>query len=57
MVPIEQEAGWSPEPVRTFWIREKSFPCQDSNPDRPAVARFLMNLCILGLNRSACDDG
>jgi hypothetical protein len=36
-VPIEQEAGWAPEPVWTQRIEEKSFAPPGSNPDRPVV--------------------
>jgi hypothetical protein len=28
---------WAPEPVSTLWNREKSCPCQDSNPGRPVA--------------------
>jgi hypothetical protein len=36
-VPIEQEAGWAPEPVWTQrWRRQKKFgPCLDLNPGLP----------------------
>jgi hypothetical protein len=37
-VPIAQEAGWAPEPVRTQTLQEKSFRlCRGSNFDRPVV--------------------
>jgi hypothetical protein len=37
-VPIVQEAGWSPEPIWTQRLEEKSFaPRRESNPDRPVV--------------------
>jgi hypothetical protein len=37
-VPIVQEAGWTPEPVWTQRLEEKSFtPRRESNPDRPVV--------------------
>jgi hypothetical protein len=37
-VLIVQEAGWTPEPVWTQRIEEKSFRlCRESNPDRPVV--------------------
>jgi hypothetical protein len=37
-VPIEQEAGWAPDPVWTQMLEEKSFRlCQGSNLDRSAV--------------------
>jgi hypothetical protein len=25
---------WAPEPVRTLWKRDKSYPCRELNPDR-----------------------
>jgi hypothetical protein len=35
---IVQQAGWSPEPVWTKRLEEKSFGlCQESNLDRPVV--------------------
>jgi hypothetical protein len=37
-VPIEQEAGWAPEPVWTQKLQEKFFHlCRGSNLDRPVV--------------------
>jgi hypothetical protein len=37
-VPIVQEAGWAPEPVRTQRLEEKSFRfCRGSNLDRSVV--------------------
>jgi hypothetical protein len=37
-VPIVQEAGWTPEPVWTQRLEEKSFRvCLESNSDRPVV--------------------
>jgi hypothetical protein len=37
-VPIVQEAGWTPEPVWTQRVEEKSFRlCQGSNLNRPVV--------------------
>lgn len=36
-VPMEQEAGWAPEPMWTIWSREKSVvPAAVPNPERPA---------------------
>jgi hypothetical protein len=35
--PIEQEVGWTPEPVRTTWRRENSWPYWDSNSDPSVV--------------------
>jgi hypothetical protein len=37
-VPIVQQAEWTPEPVWTQWLEEKSFRlCRGSNLDRPVV--------------------
>jgi hypothetical protein len=37
-VPIQQEAGWAPEPVWIQTLEEKSFClCWESNLNRPAV--------------------
>jgi hypothetical protein len=36
-VPIVQEAWWAPEVVWTLWRKEKSCPCQESNPSRGPV--------------------
>jgi hypothetical protein len=40
-VPIEQEAGWAPEPVWTQGLEEKSSDSAGSNPDRPARSQTL----------------
>ena len=40
-VPILQEAGWNPGPVRTVG---KSRPHRDSAPDRPACCKSLYRL-------------
>jgi hypothetical protein len=41
-VPIVQEAGWTPEPVWTQSLEEKSFHLyRASNPDLPVVQRVV----------------
>jgi hypothetical protein len=45
MVPIGQEAGWTPEPVWTRWWREKfSVPTRTRTPDHPARSSALYRL-------------
>jgi hypothetical protein len=43
-VPIEQEAGWTQQPVWTTWRRENSWPYRDSNSDpsvvQPVASRY-----------------
>ena len=58
-VPFEQEAGWTPRPVWTFWIRQKLLaPCAIRTPDFPvrslvtkqtalSTAEFVSNFCWL----------
>ena len=56
-VPIQQEAGWAPGPVWTFWRREKSHTlARIRTPDCPArslvtvlaiVPWLLIFLCII----------
>jgi hypothetical protein len=41
--PIGWEAGWAPKLVWTLW-REKSGPCWESNPGRPARSLSLSRL-------------
>jgi len=45
-VPIVQEAGWAPGPVRTGG---KSRPHRDSIPDRPARSSVAIQTELLGL--------
>jgi hypothetical protein len=35
LVSIE-DVVWAPEPACSLWVREKSCPCRESNPGRPA---------------------
>jgi hypothetical protein len=56
-VPIVQEAGWTPEPVWTQRLVEKSFYlCQGSNLDRPVVqsvvSQCLRHIPILTVKRA-----
>jgi hypothetical protein len=48
-VPIEQEAEWTPEPVRTLWRGEKSGADRDSNSDplsvQPVASRY--SSCVI----------
>jgi hypothetical protein len=50
-VPIEQEVGWTSEPVWTIWIRENSWPHRDSNSDfsvvQPVASRYTDSLPFL----------
>jgi hypothetical protein len=43
-VPVEYDVGWVPESVWTVWKREKSCPCRESNPGRPASGQLLYRL-------------
>ena len=45
LVPILQEAGWTPGPV---WTGGKSRPHRDSIPDHPACSQSLYRLSYLG---------
>ena len=49
--PTEQEPGWVPEPVQTFWIREKSFAFVRNQATVPAISlvTVVTELCWLSL--------
>jgi hypothetical protein len=52
-LPIVQEAGWTPEPIWTQRLEEKSFHgCRGSNPDRPVRSQTLYWLSYPGSLRS-----
>jgi hypothetical protein len=53
-VPIEQEAGWAPEPIWTLWRWEKSFPCLEWKPGRPARSLSLYRLSYPDSSDSSC---
>jgi hypothetical protein len=48
LIPIVQEAGWAPEPVRTRWWREK-FPAPAGNRtlDHPALIIIIIIIIII----------
>jgi len=35
------EAVWAPEPIWTWWQRDKSLACQESNPSFQPIAESL----------------
>jgi hypothetical protein len=48
-VQIWQEAGWAPEPFRTLWSRQISYPCLESSPScsAPSLSLHLTPLHLL----------
>jgi hypothetical protein len=43
-VPIGYETWWALEAVWMLWSREKSYPCRELNPGRPASNLSLYRL-------------
>jgi hypothetical protein len=47
-VPTWQQPGRAPQPVRTLWRREKSYPCRETYPGSPARSLSIYQLSYPG---------